>query len=146
MTLIIEIQGMNKLATTMTDHHRYCDELFAGAESAANQEDWDLAQKQWKQFCIEFREHIDIKEEQNIFPEVEKRLGPIGPIMVMKHEHEQMRQLAERLTQAIITKDKDSFLGQSESLMILMQQHNMKEEQILYPLIEQHIPDALALL
>ena len=32
--------------------------------------------------------------------------------------------------------DKDGFLGDAETLLILMQQHNMKEEQIVYPMAE----------
>jgi iron-sulfur cluster repair protein YtfE (RIC family) len=38
-------------------------------------------------------------------------------------------------------RDARRVLGQSDTLMILIQQHNLKEEQILYPMSEQLVPD-----
>jgi hemerythrin-like domain-containing protein len=53
----------------------------------------------------------------------------------MKMEHEQMRGLIANIGGLVTAKDKDEVLGEAETLLILMQQHNMKEEQILYPMI-----------
>ena len=55
----------------------------------------------------------------------------MGPTRMMRMEHEQMRQLFSELAEALENRDKDGYLGLSETLMILMQQHNMKEEQVL---------------
>jgi len=63
----------------------------------------------------------------------------MGPTQVMRHEHAQARDLIEKLERAIENKDKETFLSAGESLMILIQQHNMKEEQILYPMSDQHL-------
>ena len=41
------------------------------------------------------------------------------------------------MRQALLHKDMEQFLGDTETLMVLMQQHNAKEEQILYPLSDQ---------
>jgi iron-sulfur cluster repair protein YtfE (RIC family) len=35
--------------------------------------------------------------------------------------------------------DRDEILEVGETLLILMQQHNMKEEGILYPMVDQHL-------
>ena len=51
-------------------------------------------------------------------------------------EHGQMRELTQSLLKAITEKDQDGFLGDAETLLILMQQHNMKEETMLYPMID----------
>ena len=64
-----------------------------------------------------------------------------GPTQMMRHEHEQMRELISRLGKAVESKDKDTYLAVAEPLMILMQQHNMKEEQMLYAMCDRSIPD-----
>ena len=38
---------------------------------------------------------------------------------------------------AVENRDKENYLGLSETLMMLMQQHNMKEEQVLYRMMDQ---------
>jgi len=79
-------------------------------------------------------------EERVMFLEFENKTGMTqGPTAIMRHEHTQMRGLLEEMRKAIEAKDKDKFFGNSETLMILMQQHNMKEEQMLYPMAQQHL-------
>ena len=56
--------------------------------------------------------------------------------MVMKHEHEQVRGLMGKMAEAIENEDKDAYLSLAESMMILLQQHNMKEEQMLYAMAD----------
>ncbi|MDX2322458.1 MAG: hemerythrin domain-containing protein, partial [Moritella sp.] len=69
-----------------------------------------------------------------------------GPTEVMRNEHEQMRRMMTQMVEAIASKDTERFFGLSETLMMLMQQHNMKEEQMLYPMTQAHLPDADAVL
>jgi len=59
-----------------------------------------------------------------------------GPTQVMRMEHEQMRELIASLSDVVEQQDQGEFLGEAETLLVLMQQHNMKEEQILYPMID----------
>ena len=58
---------------------------------------------------------------------------------MMRQEHTQMRALMSQMLEAIDADNKDKFFGLSETLMILLQQHNMKEEQMLYPMAQQHL-------
>lgn len=75
-----------------------------------------------------------------MFLEFEQKTGMTqGPTAIMRHEHAQMRNLIAEMGKAIEAKDKDKFFGNSETLMILMQQHNMKEEQMLYTMAQQHL-------
>ena len=79
-------------------------------------------------------------EEMILFPQFEQASGMTqGPTQVMVMEHEQMRELLSRMANALQEKDNDKFFGLSETLMILMQQHNMKEEQMLYTMAQQHL-------
>ncbi len=61
----------------------------------------------------------------------------MGPTQVMRMEHEQMRELMQDMAHAMIKTDYEGYLGLSETLNMLMQQHNMKEENVLYPMTDQ---------
>ena len=77
-----------------------------------------------------------------LFPTFEEVTGMReGPTQMMRQEHEQMRELISRLGKAVESKDKDTYIAVAEPLMILMQQHNMKEEQMLYAMCDRSIPD-----
>ena len=77
-------------------------------------------------------------EEEVIFPTLEQRTGQTtGPTQVMRMEHEQMRQLLSDMEEALAREDRDQYLGFAETLMVTTQQHNMKEEQILYPMCDE---------
>ncbi len=58
----------------------------------------------------------------------------------MRYEHEQVKGLIGKLAEAVESKDKDSYLSLCESMMILLQQHNMKEEQMLYAMCDRVLP------
>jgi hemerythrin-like domain-containing protein len=57
----------------------------------------------------------------------------------MRAEHAEMRELFERLAAAAAARDADEFLGLAETLNLLVQQHNMKEEQVLYALMDESL-------
>lgn len=63
-----------------------------------------------------------------------------GPTQVMRYEHEQVRNLISNMAEALEKKDKDAALSLAESMMILIQQHNMKEEQMLYAMCDRTLP------
>ena len=66
------------------------------------------------------------------------------PVMIM--EHTQMRNIIDSMREKLDTKDKDGFFGDSETLMMTMQQHNMKEEQMMYPMIDEVMGEESAML
>ena len=63
-----------------------------------------------------------------------------GPTRVMRHEHDQVRGLLGKMAEAVENEDSDAYLSMAESMMILLQQHNMKEEQMLYAMCDRVIP------
>ncbi len=124
----------------MTQDHKDCDELFAQMEEAVANKN-DEALEKFEKFFDALTSHFKM-EEMVLFPAFEQTTGMSqGPTQVMVMEHEQMRELLSKMSKAVDSGNKDEFFGLSETLMILMQQHNMKEEQMLYTMIQQHLGD-----
>ncbi|MCP3867643.1 MAG: hemerythrin domain-containing protein [Gammaproteobacteria bacterium] len=122
--------------TMVADHHR-CDELFAETETQVANGDWTQGGKGFAAFREAVERHFSMEEEV-LFPGFEQQTGQtMGPTRMMRMEHTQMRQLFSDLADAVEQQDKDQYLGLSETLMMIMQQHNMKEEQVLYRMIDQ---------
>ncbi len=131
---------MEAISDIMTHHHRTCDELFSNMENAVSSGEWDSAESAWKKFQGNILNHF-ASEEETLFPAFEDVTGNSqGPTMVMKMEHEQMRSLLDGLKQAMANRDTEQVLGIADTLMMMIQQHNMKEEQILYPMIDNALP------
>jgi len=126
----------------MTPEHRACDTLFARAENLVAGGDWEQAEEAYMVFANDILLHFK-KEEETLFPAFEKQTGnQQGPTQVMRFEHEQVKGLIGKMAGAIEEKDKDAYLSLAESMMILLQQHNMKEEQMLYAMCDRVIPHA----
>jgi hemerythrin-like domain-containing protein len=124
------------ITSYLTQEHRECDNIFARAEEAAANGDFEKTKEEFLKFADETLLHFK-KEEEELFPEFEAMSGSKdGPTMVMRYEHDQVRGLMGKMAQAIESEDKDAYLSLSESMMILLQQHNMKEEQMLYAMCD----------
>ena len=121
----------------MSDNHHHCDELFATAEQAVESEQWPQATAAHQGFIDAMERHLQAEEEL-LFPAFEEASGMSeGPTSVMRHEHVQMRALFAQMGEALAAQSSEEYLGASETLLIMMQQHNAKEEQILYPMLDQ---------
>jgi hemerythrin-like domain-containing protein len=128
---------MNYISQILPAHHKHCDELFAVAEEAAQSGNWALCGEECGRFVRDMLAHFDA-EENLLFPAFEAATGMSGgPTQIMRMEHGQMRELLGQLEAAQRAKDAETFAGVAETLLILMQQHNMKEENILYPMCDQ---------
>jgi iron-sulfur cluster repair protein YtfE (RIC family) len=118
-------------------HHKHCDDLFVAAEEAVQRGDWAAATAAVEHFKAQMQAHFEA-EETLLFPAFEAAAGSSsGPTRVMRMEHEQMRPLLAQLEAACAAHDGEDYAGAAETLLILMQQHNMKEENILYPMCDQ---------
>ena len=129
---------MSTIKEYLSADHERCDGLFASMEDAVAN-DIESAKEAYELFAGETERHFQM-EERVMFLEFEQKTGMTqGPTAMMRQEHTQMRSLIKEMGAAIEAKDKDKFFGNSETLMILMQQHNMKEEQMLYTMAQQHL-------
>lgn len=128
---------MGTILDFLGSDHRACDDLFASAEAAAAQQNWDNARSLFKRFEAAMAHHLEM-EEAVLFPAFEARTGmSAGPTQVMRMEHAQMRGLIQDMARAVQEADHGAYLGLSETLNMLMQQHNVKEENMLYPMSDQ---------
>ena len=127
---------MTALTEPFRDHHKHCDSLFVEAEAAVAARDWVNAERLLAAFHAEMTTHFRTEEEV-LFPAFEAATGmTMGPTRMMRVEHAQMRELLDQMDAALGKQDRDTFAGAAETLLIFMQQHNMKEENILYPMCD----------
>ena len=132
---------MPSLSEYLTQDHEHCDDLFAAAEDAVSRQDWDAAAMAFAAFRQDTLRHFG-REEDALFPAFEARTGMQGgPTFMMRMEHDQMRDLLLAMGQALARRDGPGYLGLSETLLMLMRQHNLKEEQILYPMCDRALAD-----
>ncbi len=134
---------MGSISELYAPHHRRCDAAFADAEAAAAEGRWDAARAACGRFAALLEQHLG-SEEGTLFPAFEKATGMTGggPTFMMRHEHGQMRELLAALAAAVEAKSADDCAGAAETLLMLMQQHNMKEENMLYPMCDRALSDA----
>ena len=120
----------------MTNDHRHCDEQFAEVENSVDSGNFEASNILFKEFKDHMLKHFQMEEEV-MFPEFnENGDGHCNPTGVMIMEHDQMRTLLDQMSEALKDQNKQKFLGLSENLLFVMQQHNMKEEQITYNMVD----------
>ncbi len=128
------------ISSYMKEEHRECDTIFASAEEAVALGEWSVAEERFIDFSNETLTHFK-REEDELFPAFEAQTGSTeGPTMVMRYEHEQVKGLIGKMAGALESQDRDAYLSLAESMMILLQQHNMKEEQMLYAMCDRTLP------
>jgi hemerythrin-like domain-containing protein len=125
----------------MSRDHAACDERFSTAEAAAAEGDLARAAGALEAFASALERHFGV-EEGELFPAFERRTGMTdGPTAMMRMEHAEMRELLAQLRAALDGADAAEFLGVADTLNVLMQQHNLKEEQVLYALLDEALGD-----
>ena len=136
---------MNGITSDLHEHHKHCDNDFATTEEAAQRGDWTGCAASFARFRDEMLAHFGV-EEDALFPTFEQQTGMIGgPTEVMRGEHAQMRRLLLQMEAAQAQHNRADFAGAADTLLMLMQQHNMKEENILYPMCDAALSADVAL-
>ena len=135
---------MESIRGLLSADHRRCDDLFADVERFVSKAAWNEAGAALGRLAQAMRQHFDA-EETVLFPAFEARTGMrMGPTQVMRAEHAQMNELLDAAQAALEAKNADDYAGNAETLLIMMQQHNMKEENVLYPMSDQQLADEIA--
>ncbi|MDD5180513.1 MAG: hemerythrin domain-containing protein [Gallionellaceae bacterium] len=134
---------MQAITDYMSADHQRCDNLFAEAEAAAAKNDLAATVAGFNAFHQAMVHHLTM-EENIMFPAIEEATGMYmsGPTRIMRMEHGQMRGLFEDIEAALNAEDTHACAGLMETLLVLMQQHNMKEEQMLYPMADRSLKDS----
>lgn len=127
---------MSNVFSYFTCDHERLDVIYADF-ILAHEEFRTVAAKQYfHQFSEGLRQHIRWEENQ-LFPLFEQHTGMVdtGPTAVMRREHKDIEALlltvAEKLEQ-----DSGGITQVCKTLSQLLKQHNMKEEKMLYPAID----------
>ena len=119
-------------------HHRRLDELFDRVEIAAEIDDWSEARREFGQFRAALEEHFRI-EEDFMFPSFEaftRALG--GPTTAMRAEHREIARFLDVIEGLL--RDEQPIGDIAAIFEAMLEAHNAKEEQGLYPLFERHAP------
>ncbi len=137
---------MGCLTDFLREDHARCDDLYLAAERHAVDGDIPEAGSAFSAFTQAIVHHFAM-EENVLFPAFEEASGNTqGPTAVMRHEHTQMRDMFEAMHITLTRQDTDQFLALADTLLVLMQQHNAKEERILYPMTDRILADPQAVL
>ena len=130
---------MTTLRELLAEDHRRSDEGFVAVEQAVADAAWARADAEFVRFQTAMQRHFAV-EETVLFPAFEARTGMrMGPTEVMRAEHAQMRELLEAAGDSLAARSADDYSGYAETVLIMMQQHNLKEENVLYPMCDQHL-------
>ena len=77
-------------------------------------------------------------EEETLLTPYERETGSLGPLKCLRHEHEQMNQLVRIIFR---TPDADQMREQIRALLDIVRRHLAREEQLLFGLVRQALPD-----
>ena len=128
------LRGVNE--SFSWDHDRL-DALEAAAFEKRLAGDLEAARDLYSAFASGLRRHIGV-EEQILFPAFEERSGmppTEGPTAVMRAEHREIEALLGQIEEAIGVADSPAEMLRP-SLRMVLEDHNMKEEQVLYPVTD----------
>jgi hemerythrin-like domain-containing protein len=126
-----------QLIQFFTEDHREADTDWTRVEEAASGGDAAAIGQAFAAFKSRMLRHFAMEEEV-MFPAFEAKTGMQGgPTAVMRMEHEQMRGLLEQMTTALEAGDAQEVVDLGDTMLMLIQQHNQKEETILYPMAQQ---------
>ncbi len=117
--------------------HRRLDELLPEVERMIDQSAWANARERFAEFSCGLNRHIDA-EEQILFPTFERLTGMTsGPTVVMRAEHAEIRRWISLVAATLDAQDVAGVKHAIGQLKESLGAHNMKEEQILYPMADQ---------
>jgi len=125
------------LAGFFAQDHRDCDARWVDVEELLDTAGTEAAHSAWQKFDAGMRRHLQMEEEV-LFPAFDSRsgMGGGGPTAMMRMEHQQMRGLLDQIGEAMAAGDAQEAMDIGDTLLMLIQQHNVKEEGMLYPMAE----------
>jgi hemerythrin-like domain-containing protein len=127
---------MNTVCDHLLFDHKRCGDLFNHAESCVVQRDWREAEFSFLNFRDALQRHIQM-EEHVLLPAFEQMMDDAqDPISLLRIEHRQLLGMLERMSETIRRREAVDFLLHAETFALLKQQHGVKEEEMLYPMLD----------
>jgi iron-sulfur cluster repair protein YtfE (RIC family) len=114
--------------------HDHLDTLFRDYMKLKNLH-FAKAKENFVAFKRGLERHI-AREKEILFPVFQKKTGIIdGPIAVLEEEHRQILGIVERINLKVRANDASSNRLEHD-LMVIIGHHNVKEENVLYPVLD----------
>ncbi len=139
---------MESITDYMQQDHALIDGIAERAAAAAAAGDLAGMARDGTLFLQRLERHIEM-EEHLLFPAFEERTGmtAAGPSVQMREEHVQMQGALQQMREAIEARDPAAYQRGSQALFEILVPHNLKEEQMMYPMLDDAVgADAGALL
>lgn len=131
---------METISSYMQQDHVLIDGIAERAVAAAAARDWAAFARDGAEFLQRLRLHIEV-EERLLFPAFEQRTGmaSAGPSVQMRVEHEQMRPILGQIEAALAARDATGYRLSTKALFDILVPHNQKEEQMMYPMLDEAV-------
>ena len=133
-------EGPRGVAEWLEADHRRLDDVVPEVLRLADGGSFEQSRARFAEFACGLNRHIDI-EEKVLFPVFEQATGMRGggPTHVMRIEHVEIRRRMEQIAAALRDGDAPGARAGVDAMVETLSPHNMKEEHILYPMIDQRI-------
>jgi DUF438 domain-containing protein len=122
-------------STTLAEHHRRCDELFAAARTAADSGNWSGFASRMNAVRDAVLMHFRY-EEQRIFPLYEETSGEEGATEWLCAQHDDMRASLWLLASWSPDTDTERYRRELAELHAAFSAHAADEESRMYPVFE----------
>lgn len=134
------MEDLGPIGLFLERDHKEIDDLFKTYQDAKRGGGAALKEV-FCEFDDRLRRHIDW-EEEFLFPIFERRTeGQMGgrPTVIMRHEHEQIKMYLGLIADAL--ESNETHQVYEEALLTTLQEHNRKEENILYPWFDRELTE-----
>lgn len=132
---------METILRFMSANHAELDSIF---NEFMKQQDNDVAKAMplFQNFKVGLQKHI-VWEEEILFPIFEEETGMrgSGPTEVMRMEHRQIKEFLEEIHTKLLGGELEGIDKPENNLLDILDLHNQKEENILYPSIDDLLND-----
>jgi iron-sulfur cluster repair protein YtfE (RIC family) len=124
------------LTDAMSNDHDRLDARFDDVRALVEAGDIERAARAFADVRADLIAHIRI-EEDILFPALVARLRTLAvPTAVMCREHDQLAVGLDRMADALAHADVAGFAALDRKVCALISAHNLKEERILYPMLD----------
>ncbi len=133
-------------ARTVSDYlgwdHARLDVILNDVSRLVGQKAYVDASRAFAEFACGLNWHIEA-EETTLFPAFEEKTGIVqGPTVVLREEHRVIQRCIVEVTSALATSDAGTIERAISDLRETLGDHNIKEEQVLYPMTDRVMTDA----
>ena len=117
---------------SLTEEHRRCDVLLAAVEESLQRGEWAAFRVRLAALRDGLLAHF-VFEEEELFPEFERRSGLHEPTADLLLQHRRMREILDALAAVSPAHDPEGCRAELGTFALLYRQHKETEEQLMYP-------------